>query len=144
VPTLTSEEKVVGRAFRSAAQAALLAANDRDPTEFHPPNFVAIFRHQCPSKGGKSLAMQLKEVYVFSADPIPAADQQGFTDEARGATYDPTDWPGGTDRFGFIYREGVCKGCSQRARSRAGRLVDAWDRPPLDGKMARSRTQVAS
>lgn len=128
---LTDDEKRVGRAFRSAAQAHLLWLNATSPPTYFRPAFLAIARHNCVQKGGVSVAMQLKEVYLRSAEVIPDYCQLGFDD------YEPVAWIGGTDRFGFLWRDGTCKSCGETSRSKAGRLVDAVERPPLDGKVSR-------
>lgn len=105
----TEEEKAVGRQFRETAQAALLASFDTGPPNYVVPNFIALYRHNCDARGGRSTALNLKEIYQFS--PADAGVPAG--------------------RFGFIYKAGRCAYCGQTARSRAGRLVDAHERPPL-------------
>jgi len=114
---LTIPEKEVGRRFRDQAQADLLATFETAPPTYTVPNFIALYRHNCPARNGLSTALELKEMYRASeADPewgVPAA------------------------RFGFIWREGRCRSCGQTARSRAGRLVDAHQRPPISGRAIR-------
>ena len=114
--TLSTEEKAAGRVFRDEMQAALLRSHTADPPDHTVPNFLSLYRHSCPARQGRSTALELKEVYV-SSPSYP-------------------DVPAG--RFGFIYKQGVCRGCGQTARSRAGRLVDAYERPPIHGRVARS------
>ncbi len=109
--SLSPAEKAAGRAFRDAAQSALLRTFDADPPTFAVPNFVALYRHNCPERGGRSTALELKEMYQFS----PA--------------YPEHEVPAG--RFGFLWRYGTCRHCGATARSRAGRLVDAHQRPPI-------------
>lgn len=106
---LTPQEKEAGRAFRDAVQNELLATFETDPPTHVVPNFIAMFRHKCSARGGRSSPLELKEVYKFSPahGPVPAR------------------------RFGFIYKEGKCRYCGNTARSRAGRLVDAHVRLPL-------------
>lgn len=128
---LTDDERRAGHAFRSAAQAHLLWINSAWPPTYFRPAFLGTVRHNCPRRGGLSVAMQLKEVYLRSAEVISATFQLGFDD------YVPADWPGTTDRFGFLWRDGTCKSCGETSRSKAGRLVDALERPPLDGKVSR-------
>lgn len=106
---LSPTEKTAGRAFRDAQICALADLNTADPPEYYPPNFLKVYRHPCPSRGARSTALQLKEVYVHSPD----------------------------GRFGWIYKQGRCPACGQRARSRAGKLVDAYARPPAEGRVAR-------
>lgn len=123
---LSCAEKIAGRQFRDAAQAKLLATFDGEkaPT-YTAPNFLGIYRHNCPARQGRSTGLVLDEIYT----PSPECDI--FTDDGS------REWvaPG---RFGFIYREGRCRGCGQTARSKAGRLVDGWVRPPIHGRVARS------
>lgn len=115
---LSDREKAAGRIFRSAEEVALVQLNELQPPTYDAPFFIALFRHICTAKGSKSVAMELKEQYVVS--PI----------------YPAENVPAG--RFGYIYREGRCRACGQTARSRTGRLVDGWERPPITGRVARS------
>ncbi len=113
--TFTPQEKQAGRAFRDAAQNELLATFETNLPTHTVPNFIALFRHNCEARGGRSSPLELKEVYRFSP--------------AYGSI------PSG--RFGFIYKEGKCRYCGDTARSRAGRLVDAHVRLPLSWRVAR-------
>ncbi len=106
---LTPEEKAAGRRFRTMVQHVVIAEFDRDPPVFRVPNFLAVYRHPCPGRGMRSTALELREVYRLS--PADA------------------DVPAG--RFGFITRAGTCRSCGATAASRAGRLVDAHERPPI-------------
>jgi hypothetical protein len=115
---LSPEEKAAGRAFRDEMQVALLRSHTADPPDHVVPNFIALYRHACPRRQGRSTALELKERYI----PSPPYPDHGV--------------PAG--RFAFIYREGVCRGCGQTARSKAGRLTLAEERPPLHGRVARS------
>ena len=54
---LSVAEKQVGRVFRDAAQAALLAGFDADPPTYQVPNFLALYRHNCPARQGRSTAL---------------------------------------------------------------------------------------
>jgi hypothetical protein len=110
---LTEKEKLVGRQFRDDCNAWLGEFNRTNPPTFDSPHFIGVFRHLCPARDGRSLAIELKEQYLFS--PI----------------YEEQEVPAG--RFGFLYREGRCRACGQDARSHRGRVVDAWERPPLKG-----------
>lgn len=109
--SLSAAEKAAGRAFRDTAQADLLNTFTADPPTFTVPNFIALYRHNCPQRGDRSTALELKEQYQLS----PAYPEHGV--------------PAG--RFGFIWRFGACRHCGATARSRAGRLVDAYARPPI-------------
>lgn len=113
---LTGEEKVAGRRFRVTAQAVLAELSAANPPTYPVPVVLGVLRHACPSRGGISTALVLREVYI----PSPAYD---------------ANVPAG--RFAWIYREGRCAGCGQTARSE-GRLVDGWERAPIHGRVARS------
>lgn len=115
---LTAVEKNAGRIFRTDSQMFLAALNEKDPPTYDVPFFLGLFRHICSAKNSRSVAMELKEQYLVS--PI----------------YPVENVPAG--RFGYLYREGRCRACGQTARSRAGRLVDGWERPPITGRVARS------
>jgi hypothetical protein len=115
--SLTVAERDAGRAFRDSAQADLLATFDTDPPTFTVPNFLALYRHNCPARHLRSTALECKEVYLHS----PAYPY----------------WAVPAGRFGFIYRAGTCRHCSATARSRAGRLVDAHARPPMAARVNR-------
>ncbi len=107
--TLSSVEKTVGRRFRTDCQSTLDALNEAAPPTYTVPFFIAVYRHPCPARDGKSTALELLEHYRHSTedDGVPAG------------------------RFGFIYRQGKCRACGAVARSAAGRVVDAHQRPPL-------------
>ena len=113
---LSPAEKAAGRAFRDRAAAELATRFAADPPTFQVPPVVAIVRHACPGRGGRSTALALREVYQLS----PAAG----------------DIPAG--RFAFIHRDGRCRHCGATARSATGRVVDAHTRPPLHGRVARA------
>lgn len=115
--SLTAREKQAGRRFRDQAQADL-TASFADPPTYTVPNVLALYRHSCPGRDGRSTALELKEVYLLS----PA--------------YPDLDVPAG--RFGFIYRKGRCRSCGHTGRSHTGRLVDGWQRPPITGRVNRS------
>lgn len=115
---LTAVEKAAGRTFKENSAAHLLLLNEVAPPDFVVPFFLGLFRHLCAAKDDRSVAMELKERYLVS--PI----------------YPDGNVPAG--RFGYIFREGHCRGCGQTARSGVGRLVDGWERPPLTGRVARS------
>lgn len=135
---LTPTEKIAGRAFRARAQDALTATHQTNPPTHVVPNLLANFRHLCPKRHNISTAMELKEVYVFS----PAYLVQGETAQEIAVNDLPAELSGqsmehtlftvvSARRFGFIYKEGACRGCGQTARSDIGRIVDARERPPL-------------
>jgi hypothetical protein len=115
---LAEDEKKVGRRFKIDAAFHLLSLNEVDPATYDVPCFAGLYRHLCSAKNNRSVAMEVKEQYLVS--PI----------------YPEEKVPAG--RFGYIYKEGRCRACGQTARSRAGRLVDGYERPPLSGRVARS------
>lgn len=115
---LTDVEKQAGRQFRDDCNAWLGAFNETSPPTYDVPFFLGIYRHLCSARSSRSTGMELKEQYLLS--PI----------------YPEENVPAG--RFGFIYRDGRCRACGQTARSRVGRIVDGWERPPLTGRVARS------
>lgn len=135
--SLTPTEKLAGRAFRAKAQSDLLASIASDPPTHQPPNFVRIFRHIC-GKSNNSKAIDLKEVYVKSPAYLVTPDGKATELSTIEMTADSMIGeivPAG--RFGFIYKEGHCRPCGQTARSRAGKIVDALERPPIEGRVAR-------
>jgi hypothetical protein len=115
---LTAVEKAAGKRFRVQAELHLELRNTNDPPTYEVPFFLGIYRHLCSARSGRSTGMELREQYLLS--PI----------------YPEENVPAG--RFGFVFREGRCRACGQTARSRVGRIVDGWERPPLTGRVARS------
>jgi hypothetical protein len=115
---LTAEEKAAAREFLSHVKRELDDLQRDDPPTYVVPNFLAVYRHLCPGRDGRSSALETKEIYRLS----PIYPERGV--------------PAG--RFGFIYRQGRCRGCGHTARSGAGWLVDALVRPPITGHVARS------
>lgn len=109
MPALTEEEKVRGRQFRDEQQAKLDALNEADPCDYYPPNFLSIYRHNCERRGGISTALNLHEVYVYSDD----------------------------GRLAWLYKQGKCGSCGQTARSKTGKVKDAHERAPMEGRVAR-------
>lgn len=141
---LTPAEKAAGRRFRDDAQAALLSQSAGHAPTYTVPHFLGLYRHLCPRREGRSTALDLREryatspaydVYIADGQALAVAESEGPPPVwATGATH--TQVPAG--RFGFIYRQGTCRGCGQTARSNEGRLVDGWERPPIQGRVARS------
>jgi hypothetical protein len=115
---LSPAERVAGRAFRDHWQATLRERHGQDPPTHDALAYLAVFRHGCAARHGASTAIALKEVYHLSPAYV----------------IDDGHVPAG--RFAFIYKEGRCQHCQATVRS-AGRLVDAWERPPLHGRPAR-------
>lgn len=144
---LSPEEKAAGRAFRETAQsyAELRAVTVREQAHSQKrpctlvPNFLAQLRHECPRRGGRSTSLDLREVYVYS----PAYHVWTGDDGKPVVSPEPPEMPPAREvtliqagRFGFITREGKCR-CGHVAVSQAGRLVDARERAPLEGRVAR-------
>lgn len=115
---LTEAEKVAGRRFRAESERYLAGLNTNEPPTFVALHLLGVFRHQCRRRNDNSTAIELKERYLTS--PI----------------YPSEEVPAG--RFGYIYREGRCLNCGATARSEKGRVVDAYQRPPLTGRSVRS------
>lgn len=139
MPLLTDLEKQGGRWFREWSQMQLELSHESSPPTFAPPPWLRYFRHNCEKRGGRSTALDLKEIYEWSprmwvcycsvvgpiADDFPHRDCDGGKELSVAG------------RFGFIYKEGRCS-CGATARSKAGRLVDAYERPPVTGRVARA------
>lgn len=115
---LSDDEKKAGRRFRDDCTTQLITLNEVTPPTYDVPFFLAIFRHLCAARNKRSTGLELKERYWVS--PI----------------YPDENVPAG--RFGYLFREGRCRACGQSARSRIGRLVDGWERPPISGRVTRS------
>lgn len=142
---LTKEEKAAGRVFRDFAQNKLLETFETNPPDHQPPNFLSIFRHPCGGRGNRSTALELKERYEFSPSYVVYPTTDGLAVHQGDEEWAEEQVPGDytiipANRFGFIYKEGKCssKGCGQTARSKAGRFVDAYERPPVTGRVARA------
>jgi len=135
---LTPNEKIAGRKFRDDAQAALTASFESAPPTYPAPNFLAHIRHECPGRNDISTALELKEKYQLS--PAYYVTDGTAIEVLDDAIQDPGGELIPAGRFAFIYKEGKCKnkGCGHTARSKAGRFVDAHDRPPVEGRVARS------
>jgi hypothetical protein len=134
--SLEPEEKTAGRLFRDAEQSLLDELNAAHPPTYVVPHLLALYRHRCPARDMRSTSLELREVYRASAQIAVETD-----DGVHTAVWYARWWPGRMSqvdtwivqagRFGFIYRDGRCRGCTQTARSATGRLVDGWDRPPI-------------
>lgn len=128
--TLTDEDKVAGRLFVTEAQGLLDERNLSKPAGLPVPHYLAVIRHDCPGSAGRTTPVELKEIYDSSPsycvhNGVARESKRG--DRCRGGVI-----PAG--RFGFLYREGQCRHCGLIARSRTGRLVDGWSRPPINGR----------
>jgi hypothetical protein len=140
---LTRPEKLAGRKFRDDQTQKLLVLFDTDPPTYNAPSFLAHWRHECPGRNMISTAIELKEVYVHS----PRYEVYSTTDGEVVRELGPEDEPlseGSTvvpaGEFAFIYKHGVCKakGCGHVASSRARFFALASERPPVEGRVARS------
>jgi hypothetical protein len=141
----TKVEKAAGRVFRDQCRDYLSYLSAEDPVDYTVPAFVGHYRHACPARELRSTALECKEWYIPSAAMVvyPLSDGRlGVTnlsdvpDDQPLSAFDGEGVPAG--RFGFIFRVGKCRGCGATARSRTGRLIDGWDRPPIHGRVARS------
>ena len=124
---LTAGEKIVGRAFKAARQAALDEMNAASPPGMYDPEGLwRVVRHECPAAGGASIGITLREVYERSPEYLDGLPGTGVS--ARVVSAD--------GRFGFIWKEGKCSGieCGLTVRTRKGRFVIAADRPPDHGR----------
>lgn len=135
--SLEPEEKVAGRLFRGRAQADLDDYRAAVKPELDVPVWIASYRHLCTARSSNSTALELREVYVTSSRIVVETDDDGvhratFFDEWT-VNRDHDQWIVPAGRFGFIYRNGHCTACDQRAVSPRGLLVDAWERPPIQG-----------
>jgi hypothetical protein len=134
---LEAEEKAAARLFRDREQAALDQSFVDDPPDYEPPNWIAVYRHGCPARANRSSALELPEVYKASPRLTVESSEAGVHTPYFSSEWRPRDvdlWQIPQGRFGFIYRQGRCRLCARTARSRKGRLVDAWQRPPLFGR----------
>lgn len=157
---LSRADKAAGRVFRDEQTSILLEATDKLKSEaeaegkvfFVVPPFLATYRHLCPhhkSPGrpdGISTSMKLGEVYIHSPAYVVAEVPRGEAQrpelvvfkldqsEAILAASHRHDVAAG--RLGFVYKKGKCV-CGATAQSRVGKLVDAYERPPIKGREAR-------
>lgn len=113
---LTPEQKAAGRAFRDACQRVLTEQVRTAPPTYTVPIFIANYRHDCPARGNRSTALELKERYQRS----PQVTVNGVVIPAA--------------FFAFLHRTGRCRHCQASAVASVGRLVVAADRPPLSTK----------
>lgn len=139
---LEPEEKAAGRLFKSIAQAELDRTFVTDPPYYPVPTVIAVYRHACPCRDERSSALELREQYRPSPALVVETEHGEHTAYLRsswhvGRAREVDTWQIPEGRFGFIYREGRCRLCDRSARSRVGRLVDAWERPPVQGRVAR-------
>jgi hypothetical protein len=109
---VTPAELAAAREFRQERRIALASRNAGSPPDITVSPLVRFYRHGCVAKGGRSIALELRERYDFSPE---------YRDGGQVI-------PAG--RFGFIWIEGKCPVCDVVARSANGRLVDPGDRPP--------------
>lgn len=145
---LTDLEKLAGRWFRDRSQRALEESHRLDPPTFTPLPWLRHYRHNCALRQGRSTSMELKENYKPSPELwvcyCSAIGELGVSDteSSHKCGFPHECCQGGKvaadeGRFAFIFKEGRC-GCGATARSKAGRLVDAHERPPLSGRVARA------
>lgn len=141
VAPLEPEEKVAGRLFRDLAQLDLDALNVEQRPHYTVPPVIPSYRHQCDQREFLSTSLELREVYVASPRLVVETDEQGVSVAYVYAEHRPNrdmdSWQMPAGRFGYIYREGRCRHCGRIARSNVGRIVDAWQRPPITGALVR-------
>lgn len=143
---LTPAEKAAARSFRDDAQARLDQLNRTYPPDFTVPHFLASLRHECWGRD-RTAALDLREIYQTSPDFEVLGSDTSWLVLPR-EVVSVVDWPQGIEgghvtvaagRFGFFYREGVCRDCGSSARSDRGRLVLAEERPPLRREQGHAR-----
>lgn len=141
---LTPEEKAAGKRFRDKMQSLLLESFEIDPPVYQVLPFWSSVRHLCEKRNNISTGLELKEIYLQNTtyvvikegkDTLVAISEDDESFESLSEDEKNTIVPAG--RFAFIYKMGKCSKCGQTARSKSGRLVDAMERAPLRGKVAR-------
>lgn len=136
---LEPEEKVAGRLFREYASKQLAEEIEYNKPDYIVPPVIGLYRHACDAKDGISTALDLKEVWVPSPRIVVERADDGvltaffFAQWVVNTNVDTWAVPDG--RFGFVYRQGKCRWCDKTAKSKYGRVVDPYERPPLDGRM---------
>ena len=131
--SLTPAERRAGRLFRDAQAAVLATLNETEPPGILVTSVLHYVRHNCPSRGGVSTALELKEHYELNpeywvcycsvVEPfVPYVFPHRDCDGGK-----PVTEPG---RFGYIWKQGRCPACQLTARSRDGRFVITAERPP--------------
>lgn len=161
---LTKIEKAAGLVFREEQQTKLMDLHQTSPTTFALPTFMQIVRHECPGRKMISTALRCSEKYIYS--PAYVVHYHEALSEKTGKLIQVVDSveelspdvlaveakfpqvaeviPAG--KFGFFYKEGICKNkdpqngklCGQTQRSKDGVFVpDTSERPPIEGRVAR-------
>jgi len=129
---LTRDEKLAGRWFRQRCQEALDSLNETEPPVLLVLPFGRHFRHECSSRGGRSTSFELKEHYDLNPDIwVCYCSMLG----EHSGSFPHWDCQGGrvlaaSGIIAWIWKEGKCA-CGLTARSHAGFVVDARERPPL-------------
>lgn len=135
---LEPEERCAGRLFRQLAGAELTRLFAAVKPTYTVPPVIAVYRHPCAGKHGLSCAMQLKEEWVPSPVMVVERADDGtltaFVKDDWVVNLNVDTWTVPQGRFGFIYRQGRCRMCGVAAMSKYGRIVDAYERPPLDSR----------
>jgi hypothetical protein len=134
--TLTTAEKLAGRAFRAERQAALDALNEASPPGEYVLVFWRVVRHACKAVGGASIGISLRahcvaspEYQVCYCGAVGATDWHFPHDDCDGGKVIAAD-----GRFTWTWKEGKCSGCGQAVRTRTGRLAVAADRAGHGGQ----------
>jgi hypothetical protein len=133
---LSATEKLAGRAFRDARQAALDALNEASPPDAYVMTFWRVVRHECPAAGGASIGISLREHCELSPEyrvcycgevyvPGPGFPHGGC-DGSKVASRDGA--------FAWIWKEGKCSGCERAVRARKGLFALAADRQADRGR----------
>lgn len=120
---MTEAERKAASLFRAAQREALARRHQEAPADVTVSVYVRQYRHDCAAQGGKSVALELREHYVFSPEYAIAGDFHAVDGLPRCVSIIPAD------RFGWIWTEGRCS-CGTVARGHRGRLVNPAVRPP--------------
>jgi len=105
---LTQTEKAAGRQFRDQVYAWWQRQWDETQPDYEVPWVLSQYRHECSVQQGRTMSLDLREVYVLSPQ-YPGLDQ---------------------GRLGFVARKGRCVKCRRVAMSKTGRVVEVDQRPP--------------
>jgi hypothetical protein len=143
---LDRKEKLAGRWFKARMDAWLERLNAEDPPNFTVPEVLRNPRHDCVHRGGVSTSFRMAEVCVLS--PEIWVCYCGASGLLIPESFPHRDCDGGVmaapeGRFGFLYSEGRCR-CGIHGRSPLGRIVDAYDRPPMGRVRAWQTTDMAA
>jgi hypothetical protein len=130
---LSDLEKKAGRVFLAGCQRELDELNAARPPGGHALPLWRVVRHQCPSRGGASVGIELHEHY--EASPELWVCYCGVIQPFVRYVFPHEDCQGGKPAaaeglLAFVWKDGRCADCGLVVRSARGQLVLAADRPP--------------